>query len=118
MIDATSAFAATAMAAPRVGALPPPATGSARAADAYVGSLRTTDSRAVTPYTPAAGSAPAAPPPGIEERGEALLSRMTLAEKIGQMSQFSDGGVVTGPGGTPVNLDDAIRQGSVGSVLN
>jgi beta-glucosidase len=53
-----------------------------------------------------------------QARAATLLSRMTLAEKIGQMSQFSDGGVVTGPGGTPVNLDEAVTQGNVGSVLN
>jgi beta-glucosidase len=38
-----------------------------------------------------------------------LLNEMTLPEKIGQMSQFN---------GSAHNLEDAIRQGRVGSVLN
>ncbi len=45
----------------------------------------------------------------LAERARALLAQMTLAEKIGQMSQFN--------GGTE-NLRDAVREGRVGSVLN
>lgn len=41
-----------------------------------------------------------------------LLGKMTLAEKIGQMSQFA------GRGGIPHDLADDIRHGKVGSILN
>ncbi len=44
-----------------------------------------------------------------EEQACALLEQMTLAEKIGQMSQVNGGGW---------DLHDAIRNGQVGSVLN
>lgn len=58
-----------------------------------------------------------ASPPGdkavIEERIEALLGRMTLAEKIGQMSQVN-----VGDSYVHEYLADAIRAGQVGSVLN
>lgn len=49
--------------------------------------------------------------PVIEEKVEALLSRMTLEEKIGQMNQVSSYG----------NIEDMgalIRKGEVGSILN
>ena len=49
--------------------------------------------------------------PEIEQRVERLLSRMTLAEKIGQMNQLSGGGDVA-------NYAEAIRNGQVGSILN
>jgi len=49
----------------------------------------------------------------IEERIEALLARMTLAEKIGQMSQVN-----VGDSYVHEYLADAIRAGQVGSVLN
>lgn len=47
----------------------------------------------------------------VERRVEQLLSRMTLAEKIGQMNQVSAGGEVA-------NYADALRKGQVGSILN
>ena len=47
----------------------------------------------------------------IEKRIEQLLSRMTLAEKIGQMNQVSAGGEVS-------NYAEALRNGQVGSILN
>ena len=49
--------------------------------------------------------------PEIEQRVERLLSRMTLAEKIGQMNQVSAGGDVS-------NYADALRKGQIGSILN
>ena len=49
--------------------------------------------------------------PEIEQRVERLLSRMTLAEKIGQMNQLSGGGDID-------NYAEAIRKGQVGSILN
>ena len=47
----------------------------------------------------------------VESRVEALLSRMTLAEKIGQMNQISAGGDVS-------NYAESIRKSQVGSILN
>jgi len=47
----------------------------------------------------------------VEKRVEQLLSRMTLAEKIGQMNQVSVGGEVS-------NYAEALRNGQVGSILN
>lgn len=47
----------------------------------------------------------------VERRVDQLLSRMTLAEKIGQMNQVSAGGEVA-------NYADALRKGQVGSILN
>ena len=47
----------------------------------------------------------------VENRVESLLSRMTLAEKIGQMNQVSAGGDVS-------NYADALRKGQIGSILN
>ena len=47
----------------------------------------------------------------IEDRINGLLSRMTLEEKLGQMNQLSAGGAVE-------EYAEAIRSGSVGSILN
>ena len=48
---------------------------------------------------------------GTERRIDELLSRMTLAEKIGQMNQVSAGGDIS-------NYAEALRNGQVGSILN
>ena len=53
----------------------------------------------------------------IDARVEALLRRMTLEEKVGQMTQVSEGSHLTGPGGT-VALEASVQAGQVGSVLN
>lgn len=49
----------------------------------------------------------------IEQRAGALLKEMTLAEKIGQMSQLN-----ASEGYAPDYLGDDLRSGRVGSVLN
>jgi len=49
----------------------------------------------------------------IEQRVDALLAQMTLAEKIGQMSQLD-----SSHGYAPDYLADALRAGRIGSVLN
>ena len=49
--------------------------------------------------------------PEVERRVDQILSRMTLAEKIGQMNQVSAGGEVA-------NYADALRKGQIGSILN
>ena len=52
-------------------------------------------------------------PDSVERRVSALLAEMTLAEKVGQMSQRngSDGDSV-------VDLGDSLRAGGIGSVIN
>ncbi|NIJ44635.1 beta-glucosidase [Wenyingzhuangia heitensis] len=57
----------------------------------------------------------------VDKRTEALLSKMTLEEKIGQMNQYNGFWNVTGP--TPIQGDAAkkykdLRKGFVGSMLN
>lgn len=56
-----------------------------------------------------------------EARIDKLISQMTIAEKVGQLTQFSDPGDVTGP--VPADerarrARELIRSGVVGSVLN
>ena len=54
----------------------------------------------------------------IDQKVEALLTRMTLEEKAGQLNQYS-GRNVTGPvGERSVDMLDEIRKGHVGSMLN
>jgi len=55
----------------------------------------------------------------IAQKVEALLKKMTLAEKIGQLNQYNGDWAATGPVTTEVgNKLDAIKRGEVGSVLN
>lgn len=53
----------------------------------------------------------------IERKVDSLLSLMTLEEKIGQMTQYSSHGDVTGP---VVNddIDPYLRKGLIGSIFN
>ena len=54
-----------------------------------------------------------------ESRAEELMSKMTLAEKIGQLCQFVPANaVVTGPDGSPVDTRSVIKKGMCGSMLN
>ena len=54
-----------------------------------------------------------------EKFSDDLLNKMTLREKLGQMSQFRPrSGVVTGPEGFSYNLEDMIKAGEVGSILS
>ena len=55
--------------------------------------------------------------PEINRKVEALLKKMTLDEKIGQLSQFS-AGFATGPGASNQHWDDLVAKGQVGSFLN
>jgi beta-glucosidase len=52
---------------------------------------------------------PTQEPQTVQQQARELLSRMTLAEKIGQMSQV---------GGDSWHLHQAIREGRIGSVIN
>jgi beta-glucosidase len=52
-----------------------------------------------------------------EEKLEALLQKMTLEEKVGQLVQYS-AGQPTGPGTGRTDYDDMIRKGEVGALFN
>lgn len=81
-------------------------------------------SAAQTPATQAA-SYRNAPTPGsinsanraIENKIDALLSKMTLEEKVGQLVQYSVG-QPTGPSGVPINYDAMLAKGGIGSLIN
>ena len=53
----------------------------------------------------------------LNQRVESLLSKMTLDQKIGQLTQYS-AGIMTGPSGEKLNYDDLIAKGKVGSLFN
>lgn len=55
----------------------------------------------------------------VSQKVEALLKKMTLDEKIGQLNQYNGDWEATGPVTTDVgNKLDAIKRGEVGSILN
>ncbi len=67
-------------------------------------------------------AAPAAPvtgfdSPQVESRVDALLARMSLEEKAGQLNQLAVDSL-TGPGEAAGGLDGLIRSGGVGSLFN
>ncbi|HEU0367791.1 MAG TPA: glycoside hydrolase family 3 N-terminal domain-containing protein [Candidatus Acidoferrum sp.] len=55
--------------------------------------------------------------PAIESKVNALLTKMTLEEKIGQLVQYS-AGAATGPTSGRTDDKDMIRKGQVGSLFN
>ncbi len=55
---------------------------------------------------------------GIESKIDALLSKMTLEEKVGQLNQYNDDGIATGPVTADGDKENQIRRGEVGSMLN
>src|SRR6266446_1486536 len=72
--------------------------------------------------SPAAIRSPAAMPSQLtdansERKVEALLQKMTLKEKVGQLVQYS-AGQATGPGTGRTDYDDMIRKGEVGALFN
>jgi len=71
------------------------------------------------PAAPLASSAraPDFDTPQIEARVDALLARMTLEEKVGQVNQFAADSL-TGPGKPAGNADALIRRGEIGSLFN
>lgn len=54
---------------------------------------------------------------GSERKVEALLQKMTLEEKVGQLVQYS-AGQPTGPGTGRTDYDDMIRKGEIGALFN
>lgn len=55
--------------------------------------------------------------PAIEQRVNALLQKMTLEEKVGQLNQYSAGSP-TGPGTGRTNYEEMVARGEIGSFLN
>ena len=55
--------------------------------------------------------------PEIEQKVDALLQKMTLEEKVGQLVQYS-AGQATGPTSGRTDDQDMIRKGQVGSLFN
>jgi beta-glucosidase len=53
----------------------------------------------------------------VNARAEALLKKMTLDEKIGQLVQYS-AGFATGPAASNLTYDDLVANGQLGSMLN
>jgi beta-glucosidase len=53
----------------------------------------------------------------LNQRVETLLKKMTLAEKIGQLTQYS-AGALTGPGSKMSDLEKLTAQGQIGSLFN
>jgi beta-glucosidase len=53
----------------------------------------------------------------LDRRVDALLKKMTLDEKIGQLVQYS-AGYATGPNASNLKYDDLVAKGQVGSMLN
>lgn len=54
----------------------------------------------------------------IDQRVDALLKRMTLQEKIGQLNQYSGDNTATGPITINPNKQNEIKTGLIGSMLN
>ena len=53
----------------------------------------------------------------VNDRVEALLKKMTLEEKIGQLAQYS-AGIATGPDASQLKYDEMVAHGQVGSLEN
>ena len=54
----------------------------------------------------------------IDQRVDALMRRMSIEEKIGQLTQYTGDWAATGPIIKDGNIPDQIRKGQVGSMLN
>jgi len=55
--------------------------------------------------------------PSLDAKVEALLRKMTLDEKVGQLVQYSSG-QPTGPGTGRTDYDDMIAKGQIGALFN
>jgi len=60
----------------------------------------------------------AAPADSIDAKVETLLQRMTVQEKVGQLTQYSGESQATGPVTFKGDQEKSIREGHVGSLLN
>jgi beta-glucosidase len=57
-------------------------------------------------------------PRSMDQRVDSVLQLMTLEEKVGQMNQYSDNGIATGPLTVDNEKERQVAQGKVGSILN
>lgn len=55
--------------------------------------------------------------PTLIHKADSVLSKMTISEKIGQLTQFSTNLTITGPY-VPNNFLKLIKEGKIGSILN
>ncbi len=55
--------------------------------------------------------------PAAEKKIDALLQKMTLEEKVGQLVQYS-AGQLTGPGTGRTDYDDMLQKGQIGALFN
>ena len=72
-----------------------------------------TSAQSVARRTPSSASASALESPDLDKKVNALLQKMTLEEKIGQLVQYSFG-QPTGPNSGRTDDKDMIRRGQVG----
>lgn len=63
-------------------------------------------------------TASAVQPKSIAQRVDSLLRLMTLQEKVGQLNQYTDDGVATGPVTLDKDKPQQVKQGKLGSILN
>jgi len=73
--------------------------------------------------SPCALAATPSPAPSVDERVEKLLQQMTIEEKVGQLTQYSGSGAVTGPvsfegDARHANHRELLESGRIGSMLN
>lgn len=54
----------------------------------------------------------------IHQKVETLLKKMTLEEKVGQLTQYTGDGITTGPMTINTNREQDIKDGRIGSLLN
>src|SRR5712692_7245722 len=54
---------------------------------------------------------------GTEKKVDALIEKMTLEDKVGQLVQYS-AGQPTGPGTGRTDYDDMVRKGEIGALFN
>jgi beta-glucosidase len=92
----------------------------ATAAFAFVLACNTLDSRSAAQgvaATPATNSRTGIYDPALDARVDALLRKMTLEEKVGQLVQYS-AGQPTGPGTGRTDYEDMIAKGQIGALFN
>ena len=68
--------------------------------------------------TPVVHASPQLADKKLNARVDALLAQMTLQEKIGQLSQYTAGSLITGPTGQKLDFDSMIAKGEIGSLFN
>lgn len=68
--------------------------------------------------TPIVHASPQLADKKLNARVDALLAQMTLQEKIGQLSQYTAGSLITGPTGQKLDFDTMIAKGEIGSLFN